>query len=130
MEEEFVVLRAEGVEIGNPSTRDVFLGPLGSPLSFPSAPPTSLPGQILPFDPLSNATLSVESIKIQRRDLPEVTADPTVLGAALNMPMKLIEPVESMAVESETEGVWGIQAVRADTSPFDGEGVVVAVLDT
>ena len=51
---------------------------------------------------------------------------------ALAMPMKLIEPVATPAADDPLTGgsTWGIKAVGADTSPFTGDGVVVAVLDT
>ncbi len=48
------------------------------------------------------------------------------------MPMTLIEPVASSHA-GDPEGAtatWGIQAVGAITSPFDGTGITVAVLDT
>jgi subtilisin family serine protease len=43
------------------------------------------------------------------------------------MPIKLVKhiPVQATAASS-----WGIKAVKADTSPFSGAGVTVAVLDT
>ena len=50
----------------------------------------------------------------------------------MNMPMKLIAPValNLPAQPAATTVTWGVQAVRADTSPFTGNGIVVAVLDT
>ena len=61
--------------------------------------------------------------------------DPDFEASAPSMPLKLISPV---AIETLAEPpaapaasvAWGIRAVGADTSPFDGTGVVVAVLDT
>jgi subtilisin family serine protease len=46
--------------------------------------------------------------------------------------MKLINPVEKKNVDQSTlsSSTWGIQAVRATDSPFDGLGITVAVLDT
>jgi len=51
--------------------------------------------------------------------------------------MKLIAPVSIKAIAIEpaasaptTKIAWGVHAVGADTSPFDGANVVVAVLDT
>jgi len=47
------------------------------------------------------------------------------------MPLKLIEPVEDPQANPAAAGnTWGIEAVRAHTSPFTGAGIVVAVLDT
>lgn len=55
--------------------------------------------------------------------------DPTVLGFAPAMPMKLIEPLEADAAPAAAV-TWGVKAVGADTSPFTGAGVTVSVLDT
>jgi subtilisin family serine protease len=47
--------------------------------------------------------------------------------------MKVIAPRDVQAVGSQpaaTEVAWGVKAVGADTSPFSGVGVVIAVLDT
>lgn len=62
----------------------------------------------------------------------EVLRKRSVVAVAPVMPMKLIAPV---AVSDGPEPLadqmaWGIRAVGADTTPFTGEGVVVAVLDT
>jgi len=47
------------------------------------------------------------------------------------MPVKLIEPVATPGAGLRAaDPVWGIGAVGASTSPFTGQGVVVAVLDT
>ncbi|UFH57455.1 S8 family serine peptidase [Spirosoma sp. KNUC1025] len=46
--------------------------------------------------------------------------------------MKLVEPfdVQDVLQPAAPSIAWGVQAVGADTSPFTGNGVVVAVLDT
>ena len=44
--------------------------------------------------------------------------------------MKLIAPVGKAAKPAATATAWGVTAVGADTSPFTGAGIVVAVLDT
>ena len=52
---------------------------------------------------------------------------------APSMPMSLIQPFGDPAVLAEAMAAgptWGVQAVQAHTSPFTGDGVVVAVLDT
>ena len=46
------------------------------------------------------------------------------------MPMKLITPVSVNPVTPRATIAWGVQAVGADTSPFTGDGVIAAVLDT
>ena len=53
---------------------------------------------------------------------------------APSMPMRLIAPVgearDVTATPSAATATWGVKAVRADTSPFTGAGIAVAVLDT
>jgi subtilisin family serine protease len=55
-----------------------------------------------------------------------------VVAIAPVMPMKLIAPValNLPAQPAAATVTWGVQAVGADTSPFTGNGIVVAVLDT
>jgi subtilisin family serine protease len=45
------------------------------------------------------------------------------------MPIKLITPLDIGGGAAAT-AAWGISAVQADTSPMNGDGVVVSVLDT
>jgi subtilisin family serine protease len=52
-----------------------------------------------------------------------------VLGLAPVMPTRLIEPV-APGPNALASGAWGVSAVEAMTSPFDGSGVNVAILDT
>lgn len=56
--------------------------------------------------------------------------DPTVLGYAPFMPIKLIEPLAAPEPAAAAAVTWGVKAVGADTSPFTGAGVTVSVLDT
>jgi subtilisin family serine protease len=55
-----------------------------------------------------------------------------VVAMAPVMPMKLIAPVALSfpAQPAAATVTWGVQAVGADSSPFTGNGIVVAVLDT
>lgn len=46
------------------------------------------------------------------------------------MPMKLIQPVAVGDAGIAVGPTWGVRAVGADTSPWTGDGIVVAVLDT
>ena len=76
--------------------------------------------------------MSLEVDEINPREVVELARDASVVAIAPAMPMKLIEPVHP-AVDAQPaagEIEWGIKAVGADTSPFTGDGVVVAVLDT
>lgn len=55
-----------------------------------------------------------------------------VVAVAPVVPMKLIAPVETgaSAAPAAPGMAWGIEAIGAHTSPFTGDGVIVAVLDT
>ena len=106
MKEKLIVLRSSG------STRDPFRGP-----SFESA---------------AQPEMKVEIDEVERRDIPRITRHADVMAVAPPMPMRLIEPLDAHEATAAEAGdfSWGVQAVQADTSPFSGDGVVVAVLDT
>jgi hypothetical protein len=65
--------------------------------------------------------------ELSRSDAQDLARDPAVLAYAPEMPIKLLPPSPAAA---EPTSSWGIDAVAADRSPYTGEGVVVAVLDT
>lgn len=94
----------------------------------------------LGFDP-ADAQPGVESLGVNvvasRQALMESKTDPDFKAGGRSMPMQLIAPVSIKEVASGTTAAapastmaWGVRAVGADTSPFDGTNVVVAVLDT
>jgi subtilisin family serine protease len=70
----------------------------------------------------------VETETLRPNDVRNLSRDPEVAAIALSMPTKLVNPVGGPAPAATT--AWGISAVKADVSPHDGDGVVVAVLDT
>jgi subtilisin family serine protease len=73
----------------------------------------------------------LEQVQMTPAEVADLQRDPEVQVIAAPMPLKLIEPVGSPEVTPAVTGnTWGIEAVRAHTSPFTGAGVVVAVLDT
>jgi subtilisin family serine protease len=77
------------------------------------------------------ATMSAKVEDLDTRDMPDLRRDADVVAIAPVIPMKLIAPMgPPAAVRAEAATAWGVTAVGADTSPFTGEGVVVAVLDT
>jgi subtilisin family serine protease len=78
----------------------------------------------------NEGTLSVERVEATPEQLADIRTDETVRAAAPIMPLRLIEPEESAAEPAGEGSTWGIRAVGADTSPFDGSGITVAVLDT
>jgi subtilisin family serine protease len=87
-----------------------------------------------PTDAFAEAPDSLELVEAEltianRNDLRK---DPRTRAIALPMPMKLIAPVKSQDVSAHEaqEIAWGIRAVGALESPFDGAGITAAVLDT
>lgn len=78
------------------------------------------------------AEVSVQIEELDRRDIATITRDADVVALAPAMPMKLIEPTDSHAATPAEAGdlAWGVRAVKADTSTRNGQGIIVAVLDT
>lgn len=78
---------------------------------------------------------SVENIKAQPAEIADLHNDSRTVSVTPAMPMALIAPVQqeedqSSVPEEPGRVAWGIEAVEADRSRFNGEGVSVAVLDT
>jgi subtilisin family serine protease len=71
----------------------------------------------------------VEVHDVSAREAGSIARDPGVAAVAIPMSVKLIKPLNVTAAAAATTA-WGIAAVKADTSPMTGDGVVVAVLDT
>jgi subtilisin family serine protease len=64
------------------------------------------------------------------KELDDVRRDPEVEDVFLSVPFTLIAPLDGEDDEAAHPPVWGLDAVGATTSPFDGRGVTVAILDT
>ncbi|MGV3560403.1 S8 family peptidase [Larkinella arboricola] len=111
MKQKHIILRTT-----QSATRDPFLGALSQVRTVESVA----------------AGLTVEVGEIEPRRVSAVTRDSSILAVAPAIPMSLIEPLDvKKNVRATAQTVaWGIKAVGADTSPFTGSGVVVAVLDT
>ncbi|HET6523174.1 S8 family peptidase [Sphingopyxis sp.] len=80
------------------------------------------------------AQVSIAVERLEDRDAASLARDPSNLIAPV-MPTRLIAPVRTdISLSGEGPGTvdhpWGIAAVGADTTPFDGAGVRLAVLDT
>lgn len=77
--------------------------------------------------PVAAPKLSVEDLS--NKDVLDAARDDSVVAIARPIPTKLIEPKPSS--EAAAAGpTWGLQAILADQSNFDGSNVKVAVLDT
>lgn len=76
----------------------------------------------------------LETADVTPKDELDLREDPTVYGAAPPMPIRLVEPLTSASASATAPPIpevsWGVRAVGAAESAFDGAGVTVAVLDT
>jgi len=112
MKRRYVVLRA----LRGPRPRDP-LSPMPS-IRFRD----SVTAGVLPPEP------GVEAAEPTIRDLRELARDPEVVAIAPAMPIKLVTP--PTVTQGSTTTAWGVGAVRATDTPFDGTAVDVALLDT
>ncbi|MGI9354806.1 MAG: S8 family peptidase [Rhizobiaceae bacterium] len=114
--QEFIVLRAEKLLTPDPAD-------MGGPvLESAGARPSAT---------VENLQVTTESLSKAQRD--DLRRDPRTKAMATPMPLKLIEPMEAnepSAAVLAANATWGVEAVGALTSPFDGSGIKVAVLDT
>ncbi len=114
--DDYVILRDMNAARRGPVGMPESFGPAGRSIELGAGPP-----------PLP----SVETERLRSSDLREVRRDPSVLGVARSMPVRLIAPKgEGGAAPEPGTATWGVRAVGADVSAFDGAGVRVAVLDT
>jgi len=113
MKSNYIVLRSAAL-----ATRDPF------------RPPSPLPRAAGAAAGLGSVTAELHSVDL--KGVAALARDASVLALAPAMPMKLIAPVGDGKLEAapKSDVTWGVQAVGADTSPYTGEGVVVAVIDT
>jgi subtilisin family serine protease len=76
-------------------------------------------------------TTRITEVALSEAERSDLRRDPRTRAIAPSMPMKLVEPKETTdAIPQAGPATWGVEAVRAPDSPFDGTGVTVAVLDT
>ena len=75
--------------------------------------------------------LEIKETELNLSERNDLRRDPRTMAIAPAFPLKLIAPVESQDVATPfTSSTWGIEAVGATSSPFDGSDITVAVLDT
>ena len=74
--------------------------------------------------------VKVEEAQLGIAERNDLRRDPRTKAMAMTMPMKLIEPVAAEDAAPAAANTWGVEAVNAHNSPFDGRGITVAVLDT
>lgn len=81
----------------------------------------------------SAAALTVDTDRMAPAAARAILQNKRAAAVAPVLPMKLIAPVGERKVPAaapQAGTLWGLDAVGALTSPFDGSGIVVAVLDT
>jgi subtilisin family serine protease len=113
MDTNYIILKNKPLTTGDPFSRA---------LGIRGTPTTALP------------KISVEVKKMKLTDVARETQNEQVVATAPAMPMKLVAPraggTKGIVERQNQKLTWGVQAVGADTSPFNGDGVVVAILDT
>ncbi|MCP4185153.1 MAG: S8 family serine peptidase [Hyphomicrobiales bacterium] len=74
----------------------------------------------------------IETAELTAKERLDLQRDDQVIGAAPPMPVQLIKSLKSSSATPQDipPKCWGIEAVKAELSNFDGSGVTVAVLDT
>ncbi len=85
-----------------------------------------------PLDDVREIDLSEETLSTA--DIDDLRRDPDIFAIAPPMPLSLVKPQNVVTAEgpgvTAAGNAWGIEAVGAHASSFDGNGAVVAVLDT
>jgi len=84
---------------------------------------TTFPATVTPPEP------QIVTHDISTAEAASLARDPAVAAVAMPMPTRLLRPFDVDA-DAASSQAWGLAAVGATTSPFDGSGVTVAVLDT
>ena len=90
-----------------------------------------LGGPLAGTEAVEPTSMKVEVDSIDSAGVAKVLKQSDVLSVAPAMPIRLIAPVSTAGAQPAAGAVdWGVQAVGAPASPFTGDGIVVAVLDT
>jgi subtilisin family serine protease len=92
---------------------------------FGPSPAASVNFEVLDHGP---PEFKLDSAALTKKQVLDAARDPAVLSIAPTMPTKLIKPFDVVA--QAVQPPWGLAAVGANTSTFNGDGVDVAVLDT
>ncbi|MDJ0591740.1 MAG: S8 family serine peptidase [Pleurocapsa sp. MO_226.B13] len=75
--------------------------------------------------------IEIEATQLSHSQRNDLRRDPRTRAIAPAFPLRSIEPVSSEDVATPSvDSTWGMVAVGANSSPFDGSDITVAVLDT
>ena len=101
------------------------------------ADPESLPPDARPADMSGGPAIKAEAAQLTRKEADDAQNDPEVVAVAPSITLKLIEPVSAESDNDEADAsaaaakvTWGVKAVGAHESDYDGAGITVACLDT
>lgn len=81
---------------------------------------------------LASEAVEITEAELTLKERSDLRRDPRVRAIAPPMPLKLVNPIEKKDVDPSScpSPAWGVQAVRATETPYDGTNITVAVLDT
>ena len=113
---QYIVLRSPNALV--PTSDN--LGPVAGPVTTTAG----LPG--------ATAEIEISEVNLSKAEKDDLRRDPHTRAIAPSIPLKLIEamPAADGSGISSTSNTWGVDAVGASQSSFDGSGIMVAVLDT
>lgn len=79
-----------------------------------------------------DSEIKIEVEELSPENVAKIMQHNDVIAVAPSIPMGLIKPVNNYTIASTVNktATWGVKALKADTSPYTGDGVVVGVLDT
>lgn len=106
--------------------RDMAATPMAGPLGAGPMLESTTAGE-------NGAEPRVEVHDLSARDLRDIARERDVRAIAMPMEIALIRPLDEPAAGADPLAggtTWGVAAVGADDSQFDGEGVTVAVIDS
>jgi subtilisin family serine protease len=121
-DKKYIVLRSPDIFVPSFDNLGVANGPVGAPAM---AGATAFG---------TGAQIEVSEVSLSKSDKDDLRKDPATRAIASAMPLSLIEPVamdaDTEIVATPSSSTWGVGAVGASNSSFDGSGITVAVLDT
>ncbi|MEO1145779.1 MAG: S8 family serine peptidase [Cyanobacteria bacterium J06638_22] len=81
---------------------------------------------------LARDAVEITEAELTLKERSDLRRDPRVRAIAPPMPLKLINPIDKKDVDppSSPSSTWGVKAVRATETLYDGTDITVAVLDT